>query len=236
MEEVASAFSVTPLFVKRRMKLAQVSPALMEQFRAGEISLECLMVLASVDDIARQERLWSQLPHWQRRPDMLRRFLNQDEISAVQDPVATFVTVQAYEQAGGPVRRDLFSDDDEVHLQDAALLETLATDKLQPLAAQAQAEGWAWVEVCPRMNSERYGSHGQLRPTPRQPSIEEQQELDELAQCLQKVQEALDALEEDGDPEEERRRAIHRRQVPSAIRNPPDAGRRRVGRRLAALK
>ena len=50
VEDVAAAFGVTPLVVKRRMKLATVSPQLMALYREGEIGLDCLMVLASVDE------------------------------------------------------------------------------------------------------------------------------------------------------------------------------------------
>jgi ParB family chromosome partitioning protein len=54
VEDVAAAFGVTPLIVKRRMKLARVSPKLMALYREGGIGLDCLMVLASVDDHQRQ--------------------------------------------------------------------------------------------------------------------------------------------------------------------------------------
>ena len=47
VEDVAAAFGVTPLIVKRRMKLATVSPKLMALFREDQIGLDCLLVLAS---------------------------------------------------------------------------------------------------------------------------------------------------------------------------------------------
>jgi ParB family transcriptional regulator, chromosome partitioning protein len=40
VEDVAAAFGVTPLVVKRRMKLAAASPRLMTQFRQGQIGLD----------------------------------------------------------------------------------------------------------------------------------------------------------------------------------------------------
>ena len=64
VEDVAAAFGVTPMVVKRRMKLAAVSPRLMAQFREGSINLECLMVLASVEDHERQEQAWAVLDSW----------------------------------------------------------------------------------------------------------------------------------------------------------------------------
>jgi ParB family chromosome partitioning protein len=140
VEDVAAAFGVTPLVVKRRMKLAAVSPSLMAQFRDGQIGLDCLMVLASCDDHARQEQVWTGMPSWNRRPDYLRQLLTQGEIESDTDPVARYVTLKAYEKAGGTLRRDLFSDDDKkAYLLDSALLESLATAKLQKKAQQIAA-------------------------------------------------------------------------------------------------
>ncbi len=198
VEDVAAAFSVTPLVVKRRMKLAEVSPQLLLLFRAGEIGLDCLMVLASVDDHARQEQVWAQTPEWQRRPEALRRLLSQDEISGT-DPLAQFVGVAAYAQAGGPLRTDLFSNEDEVSLLDGALLEKLAAEKLLPVAEQLRAQGWGWVEVCPRFDAQHYQSHGSLRQTPREPTHQEQSVLDELEKRLAVVHAALDSLDEESE-------------------------------------
>ena len=88
VEDVAAAFGVTPLVVKRRMKLATVSPRLMAKFRDDQIGLDCLMVLASVDEHAKQEQVWANLPSWNRRADCLRQMLTQGEIESDRDPVA----------------------------------------------------------------------------------------------------------------------------------------------------
>jgi ParB-like chromosome segregation protein Spo0J len=174
VEDVAAAFGVTPLVVKRRMKLATVSPKLMALFREDQIGLDCLMVLASVDDHQKQEQTWAALPSWNRRADYLRQLLTQGEIESDRDAVAKYVTVKAYEKAGGALRRDLFSDDDKkVYLLDAALLEKLATDKLQKRAKQIAAEGWKWVDVRVRYAFDEYVKYGELRKTKRQPDAEE---------------------------------------------------------------
>ncbi|MCU4118975.1 hypothetical protein [Variovorax sp. N23] len=53
-------------------------------------------------------------------PDALRDHLTQEEIDAGRDPVARFVRLDVYEQAGGSVRRDLFADEQSsVFLADA---------------------------------------------------------------------------------------------------------------------
>lgn len=200
VEDVAAAFGVTPLVVKRRLKLAAVSPKLMAQFRQDQIGLDCLMVLASVDDHTKQEQAWANLPSWNRRPDYLRQLLTQGEVESDRDAVAKYVTVKAYEKAGGALRRDLFSDDDrKVYLLDAPLLERLATDKLQKKARQMAGEGWKWVAVRARYVHDEFVKHGELRKTRRQPSEQEAGELETLSAKLAALHEQMDALTEQDD-------------------------------------
>lgn len=182
VEDVAAAFGVTPLVVKRRMKLTTVSPKLMALFREDKVSLDCLMVLASVDDHEKQEQAWANLPSWNRHADYLRQLLTRGEIESDRHPVVKYVTVKAYEKAGGPSRRDLFSDDDKkVYLLDAALLEKLAIEKLQRTAKQVLAEGWKWVDVRTRYVYDEYVKHGELRKAKRSSTEQEAAELE----CLQ---------------------------------------------------
>jgi ParB family chromosome partitioning protein len=203
VEDVAAAFGVTPQVVKRRLKLAAVSPALLKLFREGGIGLDCLMVLASLDDPARQEQLWQQLPEWNRSADQLRRLLTRGEVESDRDGVATFVTLPAYEAAGGPLRRDLFSDDAKAYLQDAALLERLALDKLQRPASQVAAEGWKWVDVRARFVYEDYVRHGEVRRARRAPSAEEATRHTQLEAELETLHARMQAIsDEDGDENE----------------------------------
>lgn len=204
-EDVAAAFGVTPLIVKRRMKLATVSPRLMDLYREGGIGLDCLMVLASVDDHQRQEQAWAGLPGWNQRPEHLRQLLTRGEIESDADPLARYVTVKAYEKAGGPLRRDLFSDDDrKAYLLDPALLERLAADKLGKRAKQLLSEGWKWVDIRPRFAYDEYVKHGELRKPRRAPTSEEAEALKELDTRIAALHEQMDALvDRDGDAGED---------------------------------
>jgi ParB family chromosome partitioning protein len=195
VEDVAAAFGVSPLIVKRRMKLATVSPRLMSLYREGGIGLDCLMVLASVDDHQRQEQAWAGLPSWNQRPEHLRQLLTRGEVESDADPLARFVTVKAYEKAGGPLRRDLFSDDDrKAYLLDPALLERLAADKLGKRAKQLLSEGWKWVDIRPRFAYDEYVKHGELRKPRRAPTPEEAEALKALDTRIAALHEQMDAL------------------------------------------
>lgn len=199
VEDVAAVFGVTPRVVQRRLRLAAVAPELLAEYRAGRIGLDCLMVLASVDGHERQQAIWAEAPAWARNADQLRRLLAREEVEARRDPVARFVGVEAYEAAAGPVRRDLFSDEDELWLLDPVLLDRLAIDKLQPMAEALRAEGWRWIDVRARYAYEDYRGHEEVRRTRRDPTDEEAAAAASLESRIRAVQEKLEAMSEADD-------------------------------------
>ncbi|MBB3890562.1 ParB family chromosome partitioning protein [Phenylobacterium haematophilum] len=146
-EAIAAHFRVTPAVVRQRLKLASVSPALHEVYADGGMTLDQLMAFTVSDDHARQEQVWEILAHSHNKsPGFIRARLTEATVPAV-DARARFVGIDAYVQAGGCVLRDLFEEDRGGWLQDAALLDKLASDKLKADAEAIAAEGWKWVEV-----------------------------------------------------------------------------------------
>ncbi|MGF6095698.1 ParB/RepB/Spo0J family partition protein [Pseudomonas sp. 18175] len=200
VEDVAACFGVTPLVVKRRMKLARVAPKLMALYREGEIELEYLMVLASVDDHARQEQAWDALPIWNRQVSQLRALLTQDELPST-DRLVRWVTLEAYEQAGGKVRPDLFSDAGTAYLSDRPLLEQLALQRLAHTATQLQAEGWRWVDTQLRYDYGTYGGFVRLHAQEREPTPDEAQRREECEAQIAALAEQLENMDEDEDEE-----------------------------------
>ncbi len=194
IEDIAADFSVTPLVVQRRLKLANVSPRLMADYRADAVSLDQLMALAITDDHAAQEAAFYDAPTWQRHPSNLRERLTEREIDAYRHPLVRFVGLDSYEAAGGGVRRDLFAEADAgVYLTDAALLEWLAQDRLAGIAATVRAEGWAWVDATPGVtHADLHAFHRAPRER-REPTKREAQRIEKLQAKMQEVGEALDA-------------------------------------------
>ncbi len=198
IEDIAADFGVTPLVVQRRLKLANVSPRLLADYRADAVTLEQLMALAITDDHAAQEVAFYESPQWQRSPEALRDHLTQEEIDASRDALAKFVGVQVYEQAGGAVRRDLFADEQNgIFLTDAALLESLAKDRLVPMAEQVQAEGWGWVDVAPRATYADLHQFQRMRSKRREPSKAEAKRIARLEAQQRRLQDRLDDENED---------------------------------------
>lgn len=144
--DVAAAFGVTEEVVRRRMKLAQVSPAILQAYRDDKLTLEHIMAFAISDDHEAQERLYDQAGGAP-PPQYIRRKLSENEVSA-DDARVGYVTLKAYENAGGALRRDLFSDDETgTFISDVALLDRLVSEKLDRAAKPVQKEGWKWVET-----------------------------------------------------------------------------------------
>lgn len=146
-EEIAARFFVTPQMVKQRIRLASVSPKLLEIYAADDMTLEQLMAFTVSVDHIRQEQVWEAIQGgWQKEPFQIRRRLTESVVRA-SDKRVQFVGVEAYEAAGGGVLRDLFESDDGGWLQEPALLDRLVAEKLKAAADEIAKEGWKWVET-----------------------------------------------------------------------------------------
>ncbi|MGP2832038.1 chromosome partitioning protein ParB [Serratia nevei] len=200
IEDIAADFSVTPLVVQRRLKLANVSPRLMADYRADAVTLDQLMALSITDDHAAQEAAFYDAPTWQRQPSALRERLTEREIDAYRHPLVRFVGLDVYEQAGGGTRRDLFAEGDAgVYLLDAALLEQLAQGKLADIAAAVRAEGWAWVDATPAMTYADLHSFQQAPKERRSPNKREALRIEKLQAKMWELGNVIDAAMDAGD-------------------------------------
>ena len=146
-EAIAAAFFADVKVVKQRLRLASVSPTLLDTYAEDGMTLEQLMAFTISEDHDRQEQVWAAIKDsWQKEPYTIRRMLTETAVRA-SDKRAVFVGVEAYEAAGGIVLRDLFQSDDGGWLQDPVLLDRLVAEKLKAEAETIAAEGWKWIEV-----------------------------------------------------------------------------------------
>jgi ParB family transcriptional regulator, chromosome partitioning protein len=88
--------SWTPQVVKQRLRLASVSPALLEVYAEDGMTLEQLMAFTVSEDHARQEQVWEAIRGWQKEPYHIRRLLTETTVRA-SDKRARFVGIDAYE-------------------------------------------------------------------------------------------------------------------------------------------
>jgi ParB family chromosome partitioning protein len=146
-EGVARRFGLTVRFVEGRLRLAGLAPVVFEALAAGEISLDVAKAYAATPDRDRQAYVFEQVgnSYSANHPDSIRRMMTQATIGA-SDRRARFVGEEAYIAAGGRVERDLFFGEGEARWLDIALVERLATERMEALAAETACEqGLAFV-------------------------------------------------------------------------------------------
>ena len=146
-EDIAARHFVSPAIVKQRLRLASVSPKLHDVYADDGMTLEQLMAFSVTADQARQEQVWDNVNRsGNDEPYQIRRMLTENTVR-VSDRRVRFIALDAYEQAGGAVMRDLFAHDDGGWLQDVPLLDRLVTEKLKVEAETIAKEGWKWISV-----------------------------------------------------------------------------------------
>ena len=192
-EGIAARFGITAHVVRQRMRLASVSPKLIQIYRDGELTLDQLIAFAITTDHARQEDVFERLGY-NREAYMIRRMLTESNVPA-QDRRVRFVGLEAYQAAGGSILRDLFTEDRGGYLEDAALLDRLVKDKLDGIAdALRECEGWKWAEA----HLDYPHAHGLRRVYPSPVDLS-----DEDAAAYETAQAAYDTLSEQYEAAEE---------------------------------
>ena len=160
--DIAQRFGVEESLVHKRMKLARVAPELLEEYRNDGMTLECLMAFTITDDHRRQRKVFKSLQEWQKDdPSVIRDALTEKMIDA-GSKLALFVGLDAYTEAGGSSRADLFGED--VYLEKPALLNKLAEKKLDAIRQELEAEGWNWIEINPERDWNAVNRCSRIKP------------------------------------------------------------------------
>ena len=148
-EEIAANQFVSVAVVKQRLRLASVSPKLLDVYAEDGMTLDQLMAFTVNGDHERQEQVFERLcQSYDKQPYTIRRMLTEGAVRA-SDKRAQFIGVDAYVEAGGTVLNDLFQGDDGGWLQDVGLIDMMVAEKLNEASVTIGAEGWKWVEVAP---------------------------------------------------------------------------------------
>lgn len=207
VEGIARRFGLTTRFVEGRLRLANLAPVVFEALGAGEISLDVAKAYAATPDQERQAYVFEQMGkgYGYAHPDSIRRMMTQATVGAT-DRRALLVGEEAYLAAGGRIEQDLFSDDSGARWLDVAILERLASEKLEALAAEeAVRTGLGWV----RPTLDRWVGYpltdGLRRITLETPSLSDEEkasvdaleaEVDELVAVLEDEESSDEAREQ----------------------------------------
>lgn len=197
-EEIARRFGVTRRHVDQRLALAGLSPKIKAAWKRGDVTLEAARAFCLVDDHARQDAVFRSLGRPVSNPSSVRARLMDGRVRS-SDRLALYVGLAAYEAAGGKLVRDLF-DAEAVFIDDPALLASLAETKLEGLRTRLIAEGWSWAGINLAGNRSEGLSVMRLHPEWRDPTPEEQVELDRLLCEIEALDTALEADSVEDDP------------------------------------
>ena len=197
-EQVAHRFGVTRRHVDQRLALAGLSPKIKAAWKRGDVTLEAARAFCLVDDHGQQEAVFRTLGRPISHAGSVRARL-MDGRMKISDRLAVFVGLEAYELAGGKILRDLF-DAEAVFIEDPALLTKLAEDKLEASRANWLAEGWSWVELHLGDGRASGLAPTRLHPQWRDPTPDEQSELDRITKEIEKLDADLEADGIDDDP------------------------------------
>lgn len=142
--EIAHKFGVGESTVAKRLKLANVSPKIIQDFRAGKCSLSQLQAFTITDDHKAQEKIAAE-GYEDLSTDDIHDALNSDKIPAT-DKRVKLVGLDTLQQAGVAMVRDMF-DAERGYVTDKKALQALVDAKLKQASDDLKAEGWGFVEL-----------------------------------------------------------------------------------------
>ncbi|WP_245512503.1 ParB/RepB/Spo0J family partition protein [Rhizobium leguminosarum] len=196
-ENIAARFGQSVITVRQRLKLAGLSPKVLDVMREDAMSIEQARALAISDSHEEQERVWFETFAYNRDPRSLRAMLTREHVRSTER-LARFVGLEAYEAAGGGIVRDLFNEESGTFLTDQPLLTRLAMEALEQAAEPLKIEGWRWVEANLDAAVIYSGGYGRIYPQARL-TEEEQAEFSALGESFDEVRAQIEAHAE-GDP------------------------------------
>lgn len=212
-DAVAQRFGVTRRHVDQRLALASLSPKIKAAWKRGDITLEAARAFCIIEDHRQQDAVFRTMTKPVTNPASVRARLMDGRMRA-SDRLAVFVGIETYEAAGGKLLRDLF-DDEAVFVDDPALMTKLAEDRLDASKAGILEQGWSWVDV--QIGSGRIDglSSSRFYAEWRDPTAEEQAELDRIEAEIDKLDAELEASGNDDEPYHPRARTRPRAMGPA---------------------
>ena len=190
-EEIAVRFGMPDRAVKQRLRLGNVSPLLMQEYREGHTTLSTLEAFALTTDQALQEEVWNNLHETRGHVAeyLVREVLLEGSIRGSRT-IAEFVGVEEYEKAGGRVTRDLFANEDShgIWFHDPHILHDLADRKLAAIAEELR-ESWKWAEIDLEFGYLEESKFNKIEPVKGEFTPEEKASMTELTDRLKELRE-----------------------------------------------
>ena len=179
VEDIANRFGLAKVTVEKRLRLGNLAPESMVEYRAGNMNQEAAQAYASTADPEAQRRVFKEIAddYGHHRAHAILAKLQENAMRS-DSALAKFVG-DDYHAAGGGAEITLFTD--YSRWTDVELAERLAREKLERIVARLREAGWKWAELYDGEHWNVYQNYRQTHPQRhrRAPTVEEQAVLDQ---------------------------------------------------------
>jgi len=181
-EEIAARFGQAVSFVYKMLRLSALAPALIGLIAKDQLTLEAARALTLTDDHDFQVKVCKAANG---QAHTIRRMLTTEKVDTTSG-MFLFVGREAYEAKGGTITVDLFSQGDEGFADSPELVQELAEDKLEAIAADYRSVGWHEVRAEIERPYDLY-MKGSMYPATREPTEAEAERMAVLAAEIEAI-------------------------------------------------
>jgi ParB family chromosome partitioning protein len=184
-EEIAARFGQAVSFVYKMLRLSALAPVLIDLIAKDQLSLEAARALTLTDDHDSQVKVCRAANG---QAHTIRRMLTTEKVETTSGAFL-FVGRETYAAQGGTVTVDLFSEGDEGFADNPELVQELAEEKLESIAAEYRSIGWHEVRAELDRPYDLY-MKGSMYPATREPTQVEADRLAAIAAEIEAIEQA----------------------------------------------
>jgi ParB family chromosome partitioning protein len=202
-EDIAARSGVAVSFVYKMLRLSALAPSLIDLIAKDQLSLDAARALTLTDDHDQQIKVCKAANG---QAHTIRRMLTTEKVATTHGAFL-FVGREAYEAKGGTITPDLFSQGDAGYADQPELVQELAEEMLDGIAAEYRAIGWHEVRAELDRPRDLY-MKGSMYPATREPTEAEAERLAAIDTEIEAIAEAEGEDSERIEPLSDERDAI----------------------------
>ena len=184
-EDIAARSGVAVSFVYKMLRLSALAPSLIDLIAKDQLSLDAARALTLTDDHDQQIKVCKAANG---QAHTIRRMLTTEKVATTHGAFL-FVGREAYEAKGGTITPDLFSQGDAGYADQPELVQELAEEMLDAIAAEYRAIGWHEVRFELDRPHDLY-MKGSMYPATREPTEAEAERLAAIDTEIEAIAEA----------------------------------------------
>lgn len=181
-EEIAARFGQAVSFVYKMLRLSALAPVLIDLIAKDQLTLEAARALTLTDDHDFQVKVCKAANG---QAHAIRRMLTTEKVDTTSG-MFLFVGREAYEAKGGTITVDLFSQGDEGFADSPELVQEMAEEMLDAIAADYRSIGWHEVRAEIERPYDLY-MKGSMYPAMREPTEAEAERMAVLAAEIEAI-------------------------------------------------